>query len=28
MAALEELLGVRVSDDLLERVFSRFCIGK
>jgi tRNA modification GTPase len=28
LASLEELLGVRVSDDLLERVFSRFCIGK
>jgi len=28
LAALEELLGVRVSDDLLERVFSRFCVGK
>lgn len=28
VAALEELLGQRVSDDLLERVFSRFCIGK
>ncbi|MBI5170112.1 MAG: tRNA uridine-5-carboxymethylaminomethyl(34) synthesis GTPase MnmE [Candidatus Eisenbacteria bacterium] len=28
LAALEELLGQRVSDDLLERVFSRFCIGK
>jgi len=28
LAALEELLGQRVSDDLLERVFARFCIGK
>lgn len=28
LSALEELLGQRVSDDLLERVFSRFCIGK
>jgi tRNA modification GTPase len=28
MATLEELLGVRVGDDLLERIFSRFCVGK
>ncbi len=28
IAPLGELLGQRVSDDLLERVFSRFCIGK
>ncbi|MFN8586683.1 MAG: tRNA uridine-5-carboxymethylaminomethyl(34) synthesis GTPase MnmE [Candidatus Eisenbacteria bacterium] len=28
LTAVEELLGLRVSDDLLERVFSRFCIGK
>jgi len=28
IGTLEELLGRRVSDDLLERIFSRFCIGK
>jgi len=28
LGALEELLGVRVSDDLLERIFARFCVGK
>jgi tRNA modification GTPase len=26
--ALEEILGVISSDDLLERIFSNFCIGK
>ncbi len=28
MAALEELLGVRVGEDVLDRIFSRFCVGK
>jgi tRNA modification GTPase len=28
MAALEELLGVSVSEDVLDRIFSRFCVGK
>jgi tRNA modification GTPase len=28
MSALEELLGVRVSGELLDRIFSRFCVGK
>lgn len=28
MGALEELLGVHVSEDLLDRIFQRFCIGK
>jgi tRNA modification GTPase len=28
MGALEELLGVRVSEDVLDRIFSRFCVGK
>jgi tRNA modification GTPase len=27
-AALEEVTGRRASDDLLEHIFSRFCIGK
>jgi tRNA modification GTPase len=26
--ALEELTGRRTADDLLERIFSRFCVGK
>ena len=28
MAALEELLGVRVGEDVLDRIFSHFCVGK
>jgi tRNA modification GTPase len=28
MAALEELLGMRVGEDVLDRIFSRFCVGK
>jgi tRNA modification GTPase len=28
LAALEELLGVRVGEELLDRIFSRFCVGK
>lgn len=28
LGALEELLGVRVSEGMLDRIFSRFCIGK
>ncbi len=28
MGELEELLGVRVSDDMLGRIFARFCVGK
>lgn len=28
LAAMDELLGTRVDDDLLERIFSRFCVGK
>jgi tRNA modification GTPase len=27
-AALEEVTGKRSSDELLEHIFSRFCIGK
>ncbi len=26
--ALEEVVGVHAADDLLEHIFSRFCIGK
>jgi tRNA modification GTPase len=28
MAALEELLGAHVGEDVLDRIFSRFCVGK
>jgi tRNA modification GTPase len=28
LAALDELTGDSVTDDILDRVFSRFCIGK
>lgn len=28
IAALDELLGTRIDDEILDRVFSRFCIGK
>jgi len=28
MTALEEMLGVRVADDVLDRIFARFCVGK
>lgn len=28
LGALEEAIGRRVSDDLLDRIFSRFCVGK
>jgi tRNA modification GTPase len=27
-AALEEVSGKRAADDLLEHIFSRFCVGK
>lgn len=27
-SALEELLGVITSDDILDRVFAQFCVGK
>jgi tRNA modification GTPase len=27
-AALQEITGKRTSDDLLRRIFERFCIGK
>ncbi len=28
IAALEELLGVHVSEEILDRIFARFCVGK
>jgi len=28
LAAIDEVTGQRVSDELLDRIFGRFCIGK